>query len=634
MKKLTFTFLSFVLNFGLIASSYAQEYYVKTKNISFKWPSEIEKSETIHITKSASKGESEQLLRIRFSPETNVNNIIKELRENDSVFWVEEVLEYELLEKSDATTSIPNDPFRASQQPWLESIQASATWEKGSGSSDVIIAIIDTGVDYNHEDLAANRWINEDEIPENGIDDDQNGYIDDVNGWDFFEENGNPLPKGSSNNHGTHVAGLAAAVTNNGTGISALSYNTRFMPIKISDNNGRNLRYAVESILYAVDNGAAIINCSWGSTRYSRALEDAINYAWEKGVLVIGAAGNDGSTSVYYPAGYARSIAVGAINFRDLKKSSFSNYGGFIDVLAPGGETSEGLLSTLPNNTYGTSFGTSMASPLVASALGIIKSIESEWDAATLRAQLEAHAVPLHTQNAAYSFLLGDGLIQPAQSLLTDLKARVNMLFFHFGDRDNVATVFNRNDEFDVFLDVENLGISDNAIRIDAISMNNSVEVLSGNGMSYAAQHGELFETQVIRFRVSPDAQVNTKARIRFEFTYSDASKSWEVIEVNLVPDHLVHSINTIELGLNGTGRIGFFNYPSNTEGSGFIIKQEGTTQAGLTNIPLLKEAGLLYGTSTSRISSAIRGLNNSVILNPNLIQKMVFKKDARNLPT
>ncbi len=130
---------------------------------------------------------------------------------------------------------------------------------------------------------------------------------------------------------------------------------------------------------------------------------------------------------------------------------------------------------------------------------------------------------------------------------------------------------------------------------------------------------------------MSPDAQVNSKARIRLEFTYSDASKSWEVIEVNLVPDHVVHSINTIELGVNGTGRIGFFNYPTNTSGSGFVIKQEGTTQTGLANVPLLRESGLLFGTSTSRISSAIRGINNSVDNEFFLIDYFESAFDAEN---
>jgi len=172
----------------------------------------------------------------------------------------------------------PNDPLYNKQYA-LKKISAGEAWNITKGDSTIIIAIVDTGVDWKHPDLRANIWTNPGEIPNNGIDDDHNGYIDDVHGWDFGGLNGTPdnNPMEDRPDHGTHVAGIASAVTNNNIGVASIGFNSTIMPVKVSQDNIRAkngeplIVYPLKGITYAVDNGAKIINCSWGSYSYSNA---------------------------------------------------------------------------------------------------------------------------------------------------------------------------------------------------------------------------------------------------------------------------------------------------------------------------------------------------------------------------
>jgi len=611
--KIRATLVFFSL-FLLSSFAWGQDIYVFREKTTFKNPSWIVSSSEITMKhKPIYKGNPTELVRIRVQSDKPFSEILEELQQMETVIWAEEVMEYQTFSSPDEILATPNDPDRTSLQPWLETVNAYSAWDIGTGSSEVVIAIIDTGSEQNHEDLKANLWTNSGEIAGNGIDDDNNGFIDDVNGWDFFEKNGNSNPKGSSNNHGTHVAGLASAVTNNAKGIASISYNTQFMPIKISDNNGKNLSYGVESIIYAVDNGAKVINCSWGSTRFSKALETAVNYAWDNGVILTAAAGNDGTGSTYYPAGYPKVIAVGSVSFRNLVKSPYSNYGGFVDVVAPGGEPTEGIYSTLINNSYGASFGTSMASPIVASLAGLIRSIRTNWDVSTVRSQLETGAQSVTSANASLPYFLGSGIIKADASLSETLRPLAKLQNYHFGDPTNVSTVFNRGQEFSLYLNFLNLGIAQNAIKVSIYSLNDYFQVISGNEQTYSASHNADFTANPIQLRIRDDVSVNSIGIIRIELTYADNSKSNETVQINLVPDLITHMLNSIELSVNGTGRIGMLNYPSTSQGSGFIVKQAGTTQSAMMNIPLLREGGLVFGESESRISSAVRGAGSTI---------------------
>jgi len=253
-------------------------------------------------------------------------------------------------------------------------IDAPEAWDTSTGA-DVIVAVIDTGVDYTHEDLADNIWTNPGEIPANGIDDDVNGYVDDVHGYDFWSNDGDAQDEFG---HGTHVAGTIAAVGNNGVGVAGVSWKSKIMSVRfLGPDGGGYDDAAVKSILYAVANGAKVTNNSWGGGGYSSMLYDAISAANEKGVAFAAAAGNYGGNNdgwQFYPASYdlPNIIAVAATNYYD-QYSYFSNFGKVtVDIAAPG----EYILSTVPNRPmwlwdpsgYMWLNGTSMATPHVAGA--------------------------------------------------------------------------------------------------------------------------------------------------------------------------------------------------------------------------------------------------------------------------
>lgn len=279
----------------------------------------------------------------------------------------------------------PNDP-RYSSQYALSVIKAAKAWDITKGDSTIVIAVLDVGTYWTHEDLAANIWTNPNEIPGNGIDDDSSGKIDDIRGWDFvgnittpgtWKEDNNPT--NTAQTHGTHTAGLVSAVTNNGKGVASIGYKCRIMPIKLgSDNAGMSGIYrGYDGILYAAKMGADVINCSWGGSGASPAEEDIVNQATAMGTLIVAASGNYSNNSdeaPHYPGAYPNVLNVGSTNASDQVLGS-SNYGFCVSVFAPG----ENVLSTYPNNQYQSTTGTSMASPITAGLAGLVKSVHKDW---------------------------------------------------------------------------------------------------------------------------------------------------------------------------------------------------------------------------------------------------------------
>jgi subtilisin family serine protease len=253
-------------------------------------------------------------------------------------------------------------------------VKAPEVWAQGYTGKGVVVAVVDTGVDYNHEDLKNNIWTNANEIAGNGIDDDGNGYIDDNYGWNFSEKNNNTLDK---HGHGTHVSGTIAGENNN-SGVTGIAYDSKIMPVKVLNDSGSGSYSSIsKGIRYAVDNGANVINLSLGGGSANSTLESAINYASSKGVIVVMAAGNDGESSPDYPARYASKsgIAVGAVDSNN-NMADFSNRSGTNEisyVTAPGVK----VYSSVPNNQYDTYSGTSMATPHVAGIVALMLSANS-----------------------------------------------------------------------------------------------------------------------------------------------------------------------------------------------------------------------------------------------------------------
>ncbi|HWQ67672.1 MAG TPA: S8 family peptidase, partial [Methanospirillum sp.] len=293
-----------------------------------------------------------------------------------------------------ASSSYPNDPQYSNlwglqntgQPPFYGTTNADMkgplAWGVTTGSPGVTVAVVDTGVDYTHPDLAANIWQNSRETV-NGIDDDGNGYIDDIRGWNFVSKSNNPM---DDNGHGTHCAGTIAAVGNNGIGISGVTWNCKIMPLKFLDSQGSGYTSdAISAILYANQMGVPIISNSWGGLD-SQSLKDAIDAS---SAVVICAAGNNGANSdinPVYPAAYSSNtiISVTATNYHDTL-ASFANYGiNSVDLAAPG----VSILSTIPAGGYKYFNGTSMATPYVSGVAALIKSQNPSMTGAQIKSKI------------------------------------------------------------------------------------------------------------------------------------------------------------------------------------------------------------------------------------------------------
>ncbi|MFQ6059518.1 MAG: S8 family serine peptidase [Anaerolineae bacterium] len=287
----------------------------------------------------------------------------------------------------------PNDPHFPEQ--WnLAHIRAPEAWAFTTGRSDIVIAILDSGVDLDHPDLAAKIWTNAGEIPDNGLDDDGNGYADDVHGWDFVNDDHDPR---DDNGHGTFQAGVAAAATNNGEGIAGLSWGAKIMPLKVLNERALGVYgNVIEGIRYAADNGAGIVVMSFWGFDYSAEMQEAVNYAHGRGVLLVAAAGDlaEQGNPTTYPAALANVVAVGASNREDDRLSS-SEYGPYLDLMAPG----VAIPSTYWQNGQhvytagqGTEFG---PAPHVAGLAALVWSVDPNLTADQVENYMESTALDL-----------------------------------------------------------------------------------------------------------------------------------------------------------------------------------------------------------------------------------------------
>jgi serine protease len=382
------------------------------------------------------------IYRIKLDENTSLEQILKDLKEDPNVLYAEPVRRRRII-------GVPSDTLYNNQ--WhLEKIKATQAWDVNPGSQDIIVAVVDNAIQVNHIDLAGNM----------------------VAGYDVSDNDADPSPPNALFSHGTHVSGIVAAVNNNITGIASAGNNrVKVMPIKAtSDASFQNfIDNGYEGISWAVLNGAKIISLSWGGSGYSQMEQDIVNDAHANGVIILAAAGNENSTELQYPAAYEHVIAVASLDSNDAR-SSFSSYGTYVDISAPG----RGILSTIPFDTYASFSGTSMATPLVASCAGYLLSSFPTLAMDSIEIILKATSDNIDVVNPGFIGLLGSGrvnLLNAISCRQVDIFSSVPFAsptnYFCEGDSATLSIAVNGSETFEWFFKEASVGTGNNLTAKD-----------------------------------------------------------------------------------------------------------------------------------------------------------------------
>ncbi|WP_397546138.1 S8 family serine peptidase [Rhodothermus marinus] len=496
---------------------------------------------------------------------------------------------------------VPNDSLYP-QMTHLPRIQAPEAWDVVKGEQgDVVIAIVDGGTDWRHPDLIDNVWTNPGEIPDNGVDDDGNGFVDDVHGWNFA--NDTPDPSGLSATplnaaHGTQVAGVAAAVTNNNRGVAGSSWNARFMPINAScSDTDRSICYGYQGIVYAALNGAQVINASWGGPGLSRLEADVVEFATDLGSLIVAAAGNDSGDNdrvPFGPASHPRVLSVGATNKDNDGKASFSNYGRSVNVFAPG----VNLNSTLPNGRYtGSASGTSFASPLTAGIAALVRTRFPEYTPDQAREQIRLTADPIDAANPGFAGRLGRGRINAFRAVTETGFPAIRLVDLDVADSDadgylesgetvQLTARFTNHlapatgVQFQLSADADYLTILQGAAQVSQLNPGDTVLV-------------------AFSFSIASDAPQNRTAIFLADIQADGGYADRDLFRLVINPEQTATlATGRIQTSITTTGNLGWTGFADESSGVGFTLDGHN----------LLFEGGLLAGISAQFVSDAVRG--------------------------
>ncbi|HTA63697.1 MAG TPA: S8/S53 family peptidase [Bacteroidia bacterium] len=530
------------------------------------------------------------------------------------------------------STFFPNDPNAkaagTAQYNYLNRIKAYSAWDVATlggtqGDTNVVIGIVDSGTDLLHPDLIPNFKHNYNEIPNNNIDDDHDGYIDNVTGWDLAGADynhivGDNLPQimGTNNEHGSHVSGDASAATNNGIGVAGVGFNCKLLPVKCAaDNDTRGtggegyIITGYEGIQYAAAHGAKVINCSWGGTggsSYEQSIITAatINY----NCIVVAAAGNDSKDEISYPAGYDYVLSVAATNANNDIKASFSNWNYTVDLSAPGNGIYNTVYSTTDATTpqYVSMSGTSMASPVTAGGVALVLSKFPTYTGMQAGQRLIVTTDNNYGSNSGiYANKLGSGRLNLYTAVASTVAAQgESVVFTNDSINDHNDLVFTQGDTLFIggkFINYLNATSSAATASITAIS---GGAYVTGLTSSYAlgTMNSNTFKSNVttpFRFVVG-NAPLNTTLVFQVKITDGAYTQSY-FFSVLLNPDYVNITINQVFTTITSRGKIGW-SKDGETGGLGFAYNGDN----------LLYEGGLMIGTSPTAVSDCIRGTSTT----------------------
>lgn len=507
--------------------------------------------------------------------------------------------------------SVPNDAL-IFEQYYLDTIKVFDAWSYADTTNEINVGIIDTGIDYEHEDLAENIFNNPGEIGSdslgrdkrfNNIDDDENGFIDDWRGWDFVSsdssgQDNDPKP---GHIHGTHVAGIIGALINNGIGIAGIANKVKLIPVKIGSDNpfSTSIENGYEAILYAAGIGADVINCSWGSGSKGQAEAEIINTVVKSGAVIVAAAGNNGSNTPFYPASYNGVMSVAAVDRRD-KKAYFSNYHRSVDIEAPG----VAILSSVPNNEYDYLDGTSFASPITAGVATLLRAKKRDYNNIQIIEHLKVTSTNIDSLNLNYVGLIGKGRVNAFNALSKDNAKSVILTNYQFED-ENKDGVFDPGEKINLTASFQNVLDSLSGVKV-IVSSDSPYNPTFSNDDFFIGDMSVGYEISTptpFSFRLPETMPIDYQLDLALTIRDSKEIINREILSLTVNPSFRTIRGNDIAVTINSVGNFAYNDYPKNLQGDGFSYKDSHN---------LLFEGALIVGINDSTISDVARGYDQS----------------------
>lgn len=536
----------------------------------------------------------------------------------------------------------PNDPRI---EKYVHEHNFFDAWDESQGSRDIVIAIVDGGVGYTNTDLDDNLWVNQDEVPVtlrpqvdgnndgditsteiydylqdngedynddntidlddalhndspfiDGIDGDNNNFTDDLYGWDFWDSGGIDSPVMTDNNpmhdatdHGTHVAGIAAAETDNDTAIAGASFNTTYMPVKAGGTTDESslIGFGFEGILYAAQNGADIINCSWSGQSSSLAEEEIIDLAFEMGALVVASAGNENNERIDFPAGYDKVLSVGSIETNGFP-SLYSNYGYQLDVLATGSD----ILSISYNNELVVKTGTSMSAPVVSGLAALIKDIHPNWSPERIGMQIRTSSSSLTVDYPDfYNNKLGGGSINAFEAVSTN-NPGLKIISHDFVNEDGEKLTIGQPGTVQITLTNYGNSVSNVSLQLQSLS-EAGIELDNPSRQIGSIATGDTVELS-FDLTLTEDFDLEEIPTLRVDF--ANQSQNYEDYNVIQYDDILydILAVNNVITSIGSDGTIGFTDPLASRGGVGFIPREPDGSGGYEEGDNLLFEGGLM----------------------------------------
>ena len=494
----------------------------------------------------------------------------------------------------------PNDPLYG-QMPYLKRLKMEGAWDLAKGEdSDVVIAVVDGHIDWRHPELARNIWTNPGEIPGNGIDDDDNGLVDDVRGWSFWNESPDPGSVNLDLSHGTAMASIASAVTDNGQGMTGTSWNATIMPLDVScDAEGTTVCYVLTGVAYAAQHGADIVNVSIGSVSLSNTAQTVYRFAADRGVLVVGSAGNfvtNNDKIPIYPEALPTTLSVGGT--RSASDVNAFNYGRSVNVFVPATD----IVAVSGRGKFGYIGGTSAATALVSGVAALVKTRFRDYTGSQLREQVRVTAESIDQANdASLSGLLGRGRVNAYRAVTETESPAVRVTageLAQIGPSDDPAG----GTDFALDLTFTNYLADAAGLELELISESPWVIVAQGLDNAGTLASGTSHTAQFI-LRMASDTPYRSEHVLHTRAVAESYDDAPDLVRVQGNAGRVaLHQTEAMAVSITSEGNIGFLDHARNSSGVGFVVRD---TSGEVVN--LLFEAGLMIATGPAAVRDAAR---------------------------